>query len=150
MYELFNQAPQKQKRRDLRNDMPEAEKKVWYLLQGKNMEGYKFRRQHGIGPYIVDFYCPRLQLVIEIDGDSHFEGDAPARDAVREDFIKAKGIEVIRFTNIEVKWNIDAVAEDIYTAIKRLTSPNPSLAGGETQDVSPPAKGEVEGVNELC
>jgi len=133
MYELFNKKFLKQHRRNLRNDMPDAEKKVWRLLQGKSLDGYKFRRQHGIGPYIVDFYCPKLQLAIEIDGDSHFEGDAPKKDKLRETLIPSKGIEIIRFTNIDVLQNIDAVAEEIFSIARRLTSPTPSLAGGETQ-----------------
>ena len=133
MYELFNQKELKQRRRDLRNSMPDAEKKVWRLLQGKGMEGYKFRRQHGIGPYIVDFYCPKLRLAIEIDGDSHFEGDAQKKDRMREFFIRSKGIEIIRFTNIEVQQNIDTVVEVLLSFTRHLTSPRPSLAGGETR-----------------
>ena len=73
---LFNRKTTKTKRQELRNDMPRAEKILWGHLKKQQINDCKFRRQHGIGAYIVDFYCPEKQLVLEIDGDSHFEAAA--------------------------------------------------------------------------
>ena len=75
--------------------------------------GVKFRRQHSIGEYIADFYCSKLKLVIEIDGESHFNDEAIEYDSIRTNFFKSLGIEVIRFNNDEVMTNIEGVFEII-------------------------------------
>jgi len=85
MNHIFNKTEYKPRRQALRSNMTEPEKKLWQILRGEQM-GVKFRRQHGIGHYIADFYCPELKLVIEVDGDSHESADAQAYDAVRHDF----------------------------------------------------------------
>lgn len=71
MIKLFNRKSQKLTRRNLRNRPTCSEKIIWHYLCGSNLGGYKFRRQQGIGPYVVDFYCPEAKLAVEIDGDSH-------------------------------------------------------------------------------
>jgi very-short-patch-repair endonuclease len=70
MIKIFNQKSQKEKRQELRNALTPQELKLWALLRNENL-GCKFRRQHGIGPYIVDFYCKEKSLIIEIDGSQH-------------------------------------------------------------------------------
>lgn len=92
--------------------MPEPEKKLWALLRNQKM-GVKFRRQHGIGHYIVDFYCVELKLVIEVDGDSHFSEEAKMYDTIRDDFISSLGITTIRVKNDEVMKNIEGIFEKI-------------------------------------
>ncbi len=110
---IFNRLSVKPKRKSLRNQMTEAEKILWYYLRGKQLEGYKFRRQHSVGPYIVDFYCPRLKLVIEVDGDSHFQDEAIRYDRKRQRYIESFGLKFLRFTNLDIYENIDGVLEEI-------------------------------------
>jgi very-short-patch-repair endonuclease len=92
----------------------------------------KFRRQQGIGPYIADFYVAKLQLVIEIDGESHFNPEGISHDAERDEYMQSTGISILRFTNTQVRENIDGVIAVIQDAI------------------SPPAKGEMEGVMQFA
>ncbi len=73
MRKKFNFKTQKPVRQQLRNQITRAEKTLWYHLRGRNLWGYKFRRQQGVGPYIVDFYCPAAKLAVEVDGDSHYQ-----------------------------------------------------------------------------
>ena len=95
----FNRPEQKARRRELRNRPTEAEHLLWYQLRGAQLDGRKFRRQHGIGPYIVDFYCPEEKLVIELDGDIHDEPEVKARDVIREAYLVGEGLKVLRFGN---------------------------------------------------
>jgi very-short-patch-repair endonuclease len=76
---LFNRFSDNSKRKELRLNMPKAEVVLWSRLKGKQLKGLKFRRQYGVGPYVVDFCCPELKLVIEVDGGSHFEPGARER-----------------------------------------------------------------------
>jgi very-short-patch-repair endonuclease len=110
---LYNDNRLKTRRQALRNNMPKPEQRLWYWLRGKKANGYKFRRQYGVGGYILDFYCPELRLGIELDGDSHFNDKAKEYDRIREDFLKANNIRVLRFTNKEVKDNIQGVVEKL-------------------------------------
>ncbi len=113
MGELFNKACMKAKRKSLRNNMPEPEHRLWLYLRGRKMKGYKFRRQASIENYIVDFYCPQLKLAVEIDGDSHREPKAIARDAQRQKNIERHGIRVLRFANIEIVESLEGVVAAI-------------------------------------
>ena len=114
--ELFNRPQQKSIRQRLRREMPIAERILWSVLRGSQI-GYKFRRQHGIGPYIVDFYCPQCKLIFELDGDSHYSNSEQQRDVVRDAFVMSKKLRVLRFTNTEILENIDAVFEKIKEAL---------------------------------
>jgi very-short-patch-repair endonuclease len=99
-----------EKSRELRNNPTLAEKQFWYQL--KEMEFFQefsFNRQKPIGHYIVDFYCHQLQLVIEIDGDTHYGDDAEEYDMNRTAYLQSQNLEVIRFTNPDVTQNIDGV-----------------------------------------
>lgn len=102
--------------------MPEAEKQLWQRIRKKQL-GIKFRRQHGIGRYIADFYCSERKLVIEIDGNSHDSLESQTYDAERNMFMKAVGLEVLRFTNQEVFTNIEGILEQIKEQVKRETPP---------------------------
>jgi very-short-patch-repair endonuclease len=84
MTEVFNKTAEKEKRRELRNNLTEAEKIVWNKIRSKQINGKRFRRQVSIGPYVVDFYCPELKLIVEIDGDSHETDDAKEYDDYRD------------------------------------------------------------------
>ena len=72
MNEYFNQDSEKEKRQRLRNTMPDAEVILWSRLKGRQILGCKFRRQHSVGPFVMDFYSPEIRLAIELDGDSHY------------------------------------------------------------------------------
>ena len=115
---LFNQETQTPLRQQLRNRMTHAEKILWYYLRGKGLDGYKFRRQHGIGPYVVDFYCVLVKLAIEIDGDSHYRGDVDRKDFIRQQAIEAMGIRVLRFTDNDVRESIAGVVGIIKQYLK--------------------------------
>lgn len=86
-------------RKDLRRVLTKAEVVLWYYLKGRQFHGYKFRRQHGIGRYVVDFYCPALKMAIELDGSQHYEREAKEYDREREAFLNGLGIQVVRFPN---------------------------------------------------
>ena len=101
--------------RDLRQSSGLAEQRVWARLRGGAVEGFKVRRQHGIGPYVVDFACVQLRLVIEIDGGVHDRDDVALRDHYRQAEIEALGWTVVRFTNavaLGEPWRIDDAIRD--------------------------------------
>jgi very-short-patch-repair endonuclease len=114
--QIFNQPRHKQRRQCLRNNLTAPEQVLWQVLRGKQL-GVKFRRQHGIGHYIVDFYCPERQLVVELDGASHFTGDAPAYDRIRDTYLQSLGLRVLRFTNVQIVENLDGVYDIIKQAV---------------------------------
>jgi very-short-patch-repair endonuclease len=109
--------------RKLRNDMPEAERRLWSRLRLKQLGGFRFRRQHTIGPFIADFACVEAMLVVELDGAQHGREDAPARDAARDKFIEEKGYLVLRFWNEAVVRRMDDVLNEIHgVACERATA----------------------------
>ena len=97
----------------LRNNLTPAEAFLWKQLQNSQLDGRKFRRQHSIGNYIVDFYCPREQLAIELDGNGHYNAAAEEYDNERELFINQFCIVVLRFENKQVFDNLDTVLQEI-------------------------------------
>ena len=103
----------KEKRRSLRNNGTAAEATLWTLLSNSQLEGRKFRRQHSIKNYIVDFYCHSEKLAIELDGDVHFSEQSLAYDKRRDAELDSLGIKVIRFENEEVFRATTAVLEKI-------------------------------------
>ena len=101
----------------MRNTASDAERLLWSSLKGSQLLGYKFRRQQGIGQYVVDFYCPAKKLVIEIDGATHWTEEAIKKDRERQNTIEALGIRVLRFTNEDVYTNKDGVLDAILAAL---------------------------------
>jgi very-short-patch-repair endonuclease len=95
--------------RDLRGNMTIAELKLWAEIKGKQLNSVKFRRQHLIPPYIVDFYAPQLKLVVEVDGDTHDE--QKEYDSRRDNFLNNKGYDVLRFTNDAIYQDLEGVLE---------------------------------------
>ena len=120
MGRIYNRQKENLKRRLLRTTMPKAEAILWSKLRRRQMMGYKFRRQFSIEHYVVDFFCPELKLVIEVDGDSHFIGDAPEYDAERQENIENFGIVFLRFLNEEVYDNLNGVLITIAEKIKEI------------------------------
>ena len=94
--------------------MTDAERKLWYGVRDRRLEGFKFRRQTTIGPFIVDFLCIEARLIIEIDGGQH-SVDA---DAKRTAFLEGQGYRVVRFWNSDVTENFDGVIAAIMAALK--------------------------------
>jgi len=97
----------------LRDNMTDAEKLLWEKLEDNKLKGLKFRRQHPIHIYIVDFYCHKLKLIIEIDGGYHDSKEQKLLDAERSEILKFQELEIIRFTNDEVLENIEFVLRKI-------------------------------------
>ena len=104
------------KRRELRNSAAEAEVRLWQRLKGSQVAGCKFRRQVGVGVYVLDFYCPARKLAIELDGGSHDGDEAQAYDAERQRYIETLNIRFLRFTNSDIYDNL----EDVLIAIERF------------------------------
>ena len=113
MTEIFNRSPIKESRQDLRNRLTSAEVILWRYLRKRKLKGYKFRRQYSINTYIVDFYCPKIKLVIEIDGGYHLKPDVQEYDKERQKDIEYLGIKFLRFTNEEVYHKLDDVLAQI-------------------------------------
>ena len=112
MGRIFSKVKFTHNRKSLRNNMPLAEQLLWVKLKNNQIKGYKFRRQHSIGKFVVDFYCPGAKLAIELDGDSHFEtANAEKFDITRQNFIESIGIKVVRFSNNEVYQNTEGLLE---------------------------------------
>jgi 5-methyltetrahydrofolate--homocysteine methyltransferase len=95
----------------LRDNPTEAEKALWEILKNKKLKGYKFRRQHKIGRFVVDFFCHKGDLIIEADGTIH--DNRKEEDERRSEWLTSHGFKVIRFTNEEILFNIDRVKEKI-------------------------------------
>lgn len=113
----------RQRSRELRNNPTPAEVKLWGLLRKRGLGGWRFRRQQAIGPFIGDFYCDALHLVIEVDGGSHI-GNEPY-DASRTQWLNDHGYTVIRFWNDDVLHHLDQVGSEILRATETLAQNNP-------------------------
>jgi len=99
----------KQFSRNLRNNSTLSEVLLWQQLRAGNISGYKFNRQKPLDNYIVDFYCKKLNLVIEVDGASHLVSDAPIKDKERQSILEEMGLQFLRFDDMDVKMNISGV-----------------------------------------
>jgi very-short-patch-repair endonuclease len=115
-------AEMRQRVRELRQEATGAEQLLWRLLRNRQMMGYKFRRQHPVAGYIVDFYCHAAKLAIEVDGGQHAGQEQAARDRQRTEILEAEGLRVIRFWNYEVLEETEAVMGVIAEA---LNAPHP-------------------------
>ncbi|WP_166167554.1 DUF559 domain-containing protein [Acinetobacter sp. SA01] len=117
----------KQASRDLRNNMTEAEKLLWSKLRGKQILGLQFYRQKPIFNYIVDFYCPAANLVIECDGSQHFTEEGLEADRIRDEALAELGLKVLRFDNGQIVKQLDNVVEQVYRA---CVKESPLFKGG--------------------
>jgi type I restriction enzyme M protein len=112
------------KRRRLRQDATDGEALLWRMLRGRRFGGFKFRRQHSVGPYIVDFFCHERRLAIELDGSQHLEEAAVATDARRTAYLASGGITVIRFGSDRVFRELDLVLLEIAVGLGMEDTPN--------------------------
>ncbi|WP_445660977.1 endonuclease domain-containing protein [Acinetobacter sp. F16] len=106
--------------KSLRHFATDAEQLMWQLIRAKQIMNLKFRRQHVIAPYIADFYCHEIGLVIELDGSHHGTDDAIAYDAERTKFLEALDLKVVRYWNHEVLNKTDEVLEDLWEICLKL------------------------------
>ena len=104
--------------RTLRKNMTLSEILLWREIKGKKLCGYDFHRQKPIAEYVVDFYCPKLKLVIEIDGDSH-DGKENA-DTIRQQKLESMGLTVLRFWDADIRANVDGIVEQLKERIESL------------------------------
>ena len=117
----INRTPQCPKRQDLRTHGTTAEAILWRLLKGKQIEETKFRRQFGVGPYILDFYAPEVRLCVELDGTPHFTVDGYEYDLRRTHYLEREhNILTLRFENKHIYNNIEEVKAKICEAIRLL------------------------------
>jgi len=125
---LYNLPYLKETRKHLRQNMTEAELVLWSVLKGKKLEGRKFRRQHSIGHFIVDFYCSSEKLIIELDGKHHFTKEGREKDKERDEHLVLMNKKVLRFENKEVLNNLTEVLKRIKKEFKNNTiTCNPKL-----------------------
>ena len=104
--------------RTLRKSMSNAERKLWYALRLRQLDGARFRRQHPMGPYIVDFVCLEKRLIVEVDGPQHAEEGHVARDGRRDRWLNGEGYRVMRFQTIDVYRNLGGVVDTIWAALQ--------------------------------
>ena len=115
---IHNVSGSNERRKELRQTLTAAEALLWINLKGRNLNGKKFRRQHSIGPYIVDFFCPECRLAIELDGASHMTDNGTDADEPRTQFLKRFNVRVIRFENKAVFEDLEGVLADIRRKLK--------------------------------
>ena len=112
----------------LRNNLTASEELLWMYLR-KGINGYKFRRQHSLNNYIVDFFCFKAKLVIEIDGSVHNRTDVIENDLIRQKDLENLGYKVIRFSNFEIHNNIDKIIDIISEKINNIINSNTPVNG---------------------
>jgi very-short-patch-repair endonuclease len=123
--------------RQLRRKMTLPEIILWHWLR-QRPHGLKFRRQHPTGPYVLDFFCSDARLAIEVDGEAHSFGDRPSRDAVRDGWLRARGVETLRIPAKALLDDPDPVLQCIIAeATARLPLHHPAVPGG------PPPRGKL-------
>ena len=129
---LRNDPTLKQRRRRLRRNQTDSERALWAKVRNKQFFGIKFFRQYGIGPYIIDFYCPTVKLAVELDGGHHSQSDNREYDAARSEYLKTQGIDVMRFWDNEVLLDIQSVLSKLALKVTPFYSPL-KVRGDESQ-----------------
>jgi very-short-patch-repair endonuclease len=115
-----------------------VERKLWHRLRRDQLNGLNFRRQHPVGPYVLDFYCPALRLAIELDGGQHNFEQQRRKDDRRTRWLEANGIRLVRFWNNDVTGNLYGVLEEVARVASELTpSPTLPLSGGGSGKTAP-------------
>jgi len=122
----YNRSIEKAKRRFLRHHMTNAETLLWAHLRNRQLLGYKFRRQHSVGAYVIDFYCPEKELALELDGESHNTKKAREHDMERKEHLERFGIHSLRFKNEEVFDDIKKVLSSIVERVEETRGAIPS------------------------
>ena len=119
----YNNPNMLSKRKELRNNSTPAEAVLWNLLKNKQVLGMKFRRQHSVGPYILDFYCPQIRLCIELDGHDHYTSIGDTQDDIRTDYLlRNHNIHTLRFENCDIFNQPEEVICTISQTIQTLSA----------------------------
>ena len=128
--------------RSLRKQSTDAERVLWRRLRDRQLDGFKFRRQHPVGPFFADFACVEAGLVVELDGSQHLEPDVARADATRTQRLREAGFDVLRFDDRQALLETDAVLQVIQRrlAMRYSPSPQPSPASGRGSKVSRPGR----------
>ena len=127
--------------RRLRQNLTDVERKLWQRLRRDQLNGLNFRRQHPVGRYVLDFYCPKIRLAVELDGGQHTFDRQRSHDERRTRWLEANGIKLIRFWNNDVTGNLLGVLETIALIASELTpSPTLPLSGGGGRESAPSAQ----------
>jgi very-short-patch-repair endonuclease len=116
--QIHNKSKYKELRKNLRKNLTPAETKLWKQLKNSQLAGRKFRRQHSIGDFVVDFYCPREKLIIELIGNVHLNPVNEEYDFKRNNYLRSLGFEVLRIENEEVFKKTEVVLETIKSKFK--------------------------------
>ena len=119
MVQFHNLKSLKPLRRKLRHGLTPAEARLWAHIQGAKLAGRKFRRQHSVGRYVLDFYCPVERLALELDGAAHDSERAQLNDETRSTFLIGLGIAILRFENRDVIENLEGVLAEIAKHFRR-------------------------------
>lgn len=134
---IHNKTERKSFRKQLRNNGTSAEAVLWIQLKQKQLDGRKFRRQHSIGNYIVDFYCPEEKLAVELDGEDHFWEEGVHHDYQRSHYLVSLGISVIRFENKCVFEDMDYVLSEIRKYFQKRKKQQPKNLKAEVLTADP-------------
>ena len=118
----FNKYSERDKRKILRSNTTQAENILWRYLRKRQIAGFKFRRQYGVDAYVIDFFCIKVKLAIEIDGEIHLSDVSRENDQQRQEYLESFGITFLRFKNQEIFENIDNVLRKISETLKGLDS----------------------------
>ena len=122
MTKYFNKTSEKFKRKELRKKATKAEEILWNHLKEKQLSGFKFRRQYSIDQFVIDFYCTKVKLAIELDGSVHEADHMQIYDTAREEIIKTFGVTFLRFKNLEIFQKLDRVLDNISNKLSELSS----------------------------
>ena len=140
----------KQSARRLRAEMTDSEQILWLRLRRKQLRDVQFYRQKPIGNYIVDFYAPKVKLVVEVDGSQHLETDHAQKDAQRDAYLFSQGLLVLRFNNLQVLQELGSVVEVIFRVLTDrlgLNPPNPPFPKGGKQASAPLSQSRQRGIS---
>ena len=119
---LYNHKALRERRRELRNNQTPAEKLLWKYISKEKIKGLKFIRQYSAGPYILDFYCSKIRLAVELDGDHHADPEIKTYDLERSKYLKNLDIDLIRFWNNDVLHNIKTVLDKLQNEVEQLNT----------------------------
>jgi len=128
MDKIFNNGKFLNFQRDLRKNSTKTENLLWKKIRHDSL-GVRFRRQYGIGNYIVDFYCPQFKIAIEVDGLTHADSEVLKKDVERQNYLESLGIKVLRFNSLDIVENLEGIYFDLlnyFEGVLRL-HPNPPL-----------------------
>ena len=125
---MTDHATMKSRAGDLRRNQTPAEREIWKHLRLRQLGGVRFLRQYVVGNCILDFYAPSIRLAIELDGGQHYEADGRKHDDARSRWLASRGVEVLRYTNLDVSRRMDDVLDDVLQAVARLKAHPPAAA----------------------